>query len=132
MKELNEKVVELLNSTELWWIGTNGEEPNVVPVGFKEIAEDGKLIVGVLHLNTTLANLEKDNRIAVSVCSGKTMVGYQIKGTAKFVAEGKYADKWKEVSSKMFNGKMSTRGVLEITPEKVINTTPGPKNNTEL
>ena len=90
MKELNEKVVELLNSTELWWIGTNGEEPNVVPVGFKEISDDGKLIVGVLHLNTTLANLEKDNRIAVSVCSGKTMVGYQIKGTAKFVAAVSY------------------------------------------
>ena len=33
---------------------------------------------------------------------------------------------------KMFNGKMSTRGVLMITPEKVIVTTPGPKNNTEL
>ena len=86
----------------------------------------------MLHLNTTLANLEKDNRIAVSVCSSKTMVGYQIKGTAKFVADGKYADKWKGVSEKMFNGKMSTRGVLVITPEKVINTTPGPKNGVEL
>lgn len=131
MKELNEKVKEMLNA-ELWWIGTNGDEPNVVPVGFKEIADDGTLIVGVLHLNTTLANLEKDNRIAVSVCGAKTMVGYQIKGTAKFVADGKYADKWKAVSEKMFNGKMSTRGVLVITPEKVINTTPGPKNGVEL
>lgn len=43
-----------------------------------------------------------------------------------------YADKWKQVSEKMFNGKMSTRGVLMITPEKVIVTTPGPKNNIEL
>ena len=131
MKELNDKVKEMLNA-ELWWLGTNGDEPNVVPVVFKEIADDGTLIVGVLHLNTTLANLEKDNRIAVSVCGAKTMVGYQIKGTAKFVPDGKYADKWKAVSEKMFNGKMSTRGVLVITPEKVINTTPGPKNGVEL
>ena len=60
------------------------------------------------------------------------MTGYQIKGTAEFVADGPYADKWKAVSEKMFKGKMSTRGVLMITPEKVIVTTPGPKNNAEL
>ncbi|GFI61017.1 hypothetical protein IMSAG049_00168 [Clostridiales bacterium] len=90
------------------------------------------MVVGVLHLQNTLANLEKNNKIAVSVAGAKTMVGYQIKGTAEFVAEGEYADKWKSISSKMFNGKMSTRGVLMITPEKIIVTTPGPKNNTEL
>ena len=131
MKELNEKVTEMLNA-EMWWLGTNGDEPNVVPVGFKEVTPEGKLVVGVLHLNHTLANLEKDNKIAVSVCSGKTMVGYQIKGTAKFTAEGAYADKWKAVSEKMFKGKMSTKGVLMITPEKIIVTTPGPGNNREL
>ena len=131
MKELNEKVVEMLNA-EMWWLGTCGDEPNVVPVGFKEIAEDGRLVVGVLHLNKTIENLQKNNRIAVSVCGAKTMIGYQIKGTAEFVEDGVYADKWKQVSEKMFNGKMSTRGVLMITPEKVTVTTPGPKNNTEL
>ena len=44
MKELNEKVVEMLNA-EMWWLGTCGDEPNVVPVGFKEVAEDGRLVV---------------------------------------------------------------------------------------
>ena len=130
MKELNEKVLEMLNA-ELWWLGTCGDEPNVVPVGFKEVV-DGKLIVGVLHLENTLANLEKKNSIAVSVCSGKTLVGYQIKGTAEFVTEGELVEKWKGISSGMFKGKMSTRGVLVITPEKVISTTPGPGNNKEL
>ena len=126
MKELNEKVVEMLNA-EMWWLGTCGDEPNVVPVGFKEVAEDGRLVVGVLHLNKTIENLQKNNQIAVSVCGAKTMTGYQIKGTAEFVADGPYADKWKAVSEKM-----STRGVIMITPEKVIVTTPGPKNNAEL
>ncbi len=37
MKKLDEKVVEMLNA-EMWWLGTCGDEPNVVPVGFKEIA----------------------------------------------------------------------------------------------
>ena len=130
MKELNEKVLEMLNA-ELWWLGTCGDEPNVVPVGFKEVV-DGKLIVGVLHLENTLANLEKNNSIAVSVCSGKTLVGFQIKGTADFVTVGELVEKWKGISSGMFKGKMSTRGVLVITPEKVISTTPGPGNNKEL
>ena len=130
MKELNEKVVEMLNA-ELWWLGTCGEEANVCPVGFKEVV-DGKLVVGALHLTNTLANLEKNNTIAVSVCSAKTLVGYQIKGTAEFVAEGPLADKWKGISENMFKGKMATKGVLVITPEKVISTTPGPANNKEL
>ena len=131
MKKLDEKVVEILNA-EMWWLGTCGDEPNVVPVGLKEVTADGQLVVGVLHLNKTIANLEKNNKIAVSVCGAKTMVGYQIKGTAEFTEEGAYADKWKAVSEKMFKGKMSTRGVLMITPEKVIVTTPGPNNNKEL
>ena len=90
MKKLDEKVVEMLNA-EMWWLGTCGDEPNVVPVGLKEVTADGQLVVGVLHLNKTIANLEKNNKIAVSVCGAKTMVGYQIKGTAEFTEEGAYA-----------------------------------------
>ena len=74
MKKLDEKVVEMLNA-EMWWLGTCGDEPNVVPVGLKEVTADGQLVVGVLHLNKTIANLEKNNKIAVSVCGAKTMVG---------------------------------------------------------
>ena len=37
-----------------WFLATCGEEPNVVPVGFKCITEDGKFAVGAVLLETTL------------------------------------------------------------------------------
>ena len=43
---LNESVINLLKNS-MWDIATctNGE-PNVVPVAFKDVTEDGKLVVG--------------------------------------------------------------------------------------
>ena len=50
---LNEKVVALLKSG-MWDLATcaNGE-PNVVPVAFKDVTPDGKLVVGDVFLDTT-------------------------------------------------------------------------------
>ena len=50
---LNENVVKLLKSG-MWDLATcaNGE-PNVVPVAFKDVTPDGKLVVGDVFLDTT-------------------------------------------------------------------------------
>jgi hypothetical protein len=42
-----------------WFLATCGDEPNVVPVGFKNITEDGKFAIGAVLLDTTLENLKK-------------------------------------------------------------------------
>ena len=54
---LNENVVKLLKSG-MWDLATcaNGE-PNVVPVAFKDVTSDGKLVVGDVFLDTTLKYL---------------------------------------------------------------------------
>lgn len=51
---LNEIVVKLLKGS-MWDLATcaNGE-PNVVPVAFKDVTADGKLVVGDVFLDTTL------------------------------------------------------------------------------
>ena len=54
---LNENVVKLLGSG-MWDLATCGDgEPNVVPVAFKDVTPDGKLVVGDVFLDTTLKNL---------------------------------------------------------------------------
>ena len=55
---LNESVIKVLKNS-MWDLATcaNGE-PNVVPVAFKDVTEDGKLVVGDVFLETTL-NTEK-------------------------------------------------------------------------
>ena len=54
---LNENVVKLLKSG-MWNLATCADgEPNVVPVAFKDVTPDGKLVVGDVFLDTTLKNL---------------------------------------------------------------------------
>ena len=50
---LNERVVNLLKAG-LWDLATCADgEPNVVPVAFKDVTEDGKLVVGDVFLEKT-------------------------------------------------------------------------------
>lgn len=129
---LNESVVSLLESN-LWDLATCADgEPNVVPVGFKSVTEDGKLIVGDVFMDTTLRNVKKNGRAAVSVYDLQTSEGYQIKGAAEYVSEGAIVDAFREVAGKISGGGPQIKGAVVITPEKVIVTTPGPDNKKEL
>ena len=130
---LNEKVRKLL-AEGMWDLATCADnEPNVVPVAFKDVTEDGKLVVGDVFLETTLNNLKANGgRIAVSVYNGESLEGYQIKGVAEYVTEGTVVDTFKALVEKMFDGAATAKGALIITPEKVIVTTPGAENKKVL
>lgn len=130
---MNENVKNILESS-MWDLATcaNGE-PNVVPVAFKMVTEDGKLAVGDVFLETTLNNIKANNgKLAISVYDAKTLEGYQIKGTAEYVTEGSIVDTFKAMVEKMFNGAATAKGALVIIPEKVIVTTPGADNKKVL
>ena len=130
---LNESVIKLLKNG-IWDLATcaNGE-PNVVPVAFKDVTEDGKLVVGDVFLETTLQNIKaNDGKIAISVYDAQNLEGYQIKGTAEYVTEGAIVDTFKVMVEEMFNGAATAMGALVITPSKVIVTTPGADNKKEL
>ena len=130
---MDAKVVKVLKEN-MWDLATcAGGEPNVVPVAFKDVTDDGKLLVGDVFLETTLRNLrENGNRIAVSAYDAKTLEGYQIKGVAEYQTEGDVVEAFKKIVEQMFNGAVSAKGALIITPEKVVVTTPGGENKKEL
>lgn len=126
---MNESVKKLLKAN-MWDLATcaNGE-PNVVPVAFKDVTSDGKLVVGDVFLDITLKNLAADGgKIAISIYDAKSLEGYQIKGTAEYVTEGDT----KTMVEQMFNGSATAKGALIITLEKIIVTTPGAGNKKEL
>ena len=130
---MNDSVKKLLKES-MWDLATcaNGE-PNVVPVAFKDVTTDGKLVVGDVFLDTTLKNLAANGgKIAISVYDAKTLEGYQIKGVAEYVTEGEVVKTFKAMVEQMFNGGATAKGALVITPEKVIVTTPGADNKKEL
>lgn len=128
---MNKKVVNLLKE-QIWYLGTYNNEPNAVPVAFKDVTDDGKLLVGDVFLDETLKNIESNGKVAVSACNASTMEGYQIKGTAEYITEGAIVDTFKKLVSDMFNGAVTAKGALVITPEKVIVTTPGNDNKKVL
>lgn len=131
--KMNENVAEMLKNS-MWDLATcANNEPNVVPVAFKDVTADGKLVVGDVFLETTLHNIQANGgRIAVSVYDAKSLEGYQIKGTAEYVREGAVVDTFKAMVEKMFNGAVTAKGTLIITPEKIIVTTPGAENKKVL
>ncbi len=130
---LNENVKKVLESS-MWDLATcsNGE-PNVVPVAFKFVTDDGKLAVGDVFLDTTLKNINANGgKIAISVYNAETLEGYQIKGKAEYLTNGEMVDTFKAMVEKMFSGAATAKGALVITPEKVIVTTPGVDNKREI
>lgn len=130
---LNEDVKTLLKAG-MWDLATcANNEPNVVPVAFKDVTDDGKLLVGDVFLETTLKNLKANGgRIAISVYDAQSLQGYQIKGTAEYVTEGEVVDTFKKAVEEMFGGAATAKGALIVTPEHVIVTTPGADNKREL
>lgn len=128
---MNENVINLLKE-QMWYLATYSTEPNAVPVAFKDVTDDGKLIVGDVFLETTINNIKANGKIAVSASNASTMEGYQIKGTAQYITEGPIVDTFKKMVSDMFKGAITAKGALIITPEKVIITTPGADNKKEL
>ncbi len=130
---MNEAVINLLKNG-MWDLSTCADnEPNVVPVAFKDVSEDGKLLVGDVFLETTLNNIKANGgKIAVSVYDANSLEGYQIKGIAEYVTTGAVVDAFKAAVEQMFNGAATAKGALIITPEKVIVTTPGADNKKEL
>ncbi len=130
---LNDAVIKVLK-TSMWDIATCADgEPNVVPVAFKDVTEDGKLVVGDVFLETTLNNIKaNDGKLAISAYDAQSLEEYQIKGTAEYVIEGAVVDTFKAMVEKMFNGAATAKGALIITPSKVIVTTSGADNKKEI
>lgn len=129
--KMNDNVVKLLKE-QMWYLATYSDEPNAVPVAFKDVTEDGKLLVGDVFLETTLNNIKANGKIAVSVANTSSLEGYQIKGTAEYITEGSIVDTFKKMVEDMFHGAATAKGALVITPNKVIVTTPGADNKKEL
>ena len=102
---LTENVKKLLKEN-MWDLATcSAGVPNVVPDAFKDVTDDGKLVVGDVFLDTTLRNLAaNDGRIAVSVYDAKTLEGCQIRGTAEHVADGPVVATFKAMVEQMFQG----------------------------
>jgi len=124
--------VKKVFNENLWYIATCGDEPNVVPVGFKRVCDDGKLAIGAVLLETTLENIKANGRVAVACANPATGEAYQIKGTAELVFEGEAYEHYCKLTKDTFKGAMELKCVVLITPEKLIYASPNEHNKEEI
>ena len=129
---MSEQVLNILKAN-IWNVATmNDNEVNVVPMGFKTVTPDGKLLIGDIFMETTVNNIKANGKISISAFDPKTSEGYQVKGTAEYVTEGPILDKMTETAKKVFPHPVVVKGVVVMTPNKYIVTTPGPDNKKEI
>lgn len=72
---LNESVINVLKNG-MWDLATCADgEPNVVPVAFKDVTDDGRLVVGDVFLETTLNNIKANGgKIAISAYDARVQI----------------------------------------------------------
>ena len=124
--------VKKVFNENLWYIATCGDEPNVVPVGFKRMCDDGKLAIGAVLLETTLENIKANGKVAVACANPLTGEAYQIKGTAELVNEGEAYEHYCKLTKDTFKGAMELKCAVIITPEKLIIASPNEHNKEEI
>lgn len=116
----------------IWFLATCGEEPNVVPVGFKCITDDGKFAVGAVLLETTLENIRQNGKIAIGVSNPLTAEAYQVKGTAELVTEGPVYEHYVKLADDTFKGACALKCAIIVTPQKLIVASPNGDNKKAL
>ena len=116
----------------LWFLSTFGDEPNVVPVGFKRVTEDGKFAIGAVLLETTLENIRRNGKIAIAAANPLTAEAYQVKGTAELVTEGPVYEHYARLTEDTFHGALSAKCAVVVTPERLIVASPNEQNKREL
>jgi len=85
--------------------------PNVSAIGSKKIINDNTIYTIDTFHNKTIENIKQNPN--VSIAMWKDLVGYQIKGTAKYYTKGNVFDKGKEWILKLKPQKV-VKGVIEI------------------
>lgn len=132
MKLLDEKVKALFEAQPLWYVGTCSDKPEISIIGFKEILDDGRLLLCDVFMNNTLKNIKTNGYICVICCDTEKMESYEIYGKAEYSTAAEYLDNWTELAAAMSGGKLKPKGVVLVSPEKVKVMSASPSNGKEL
>lgn len=131
MARLNEDVKRILKDAGIWAFATvdpNGV-PNVVPIDFVDILNDGQLMLISVAMKKTLANIEKNNNVAISVWHEHE--GYQIKGKATVETSGPNFDAGVTIV-KSIKDFLDPTAVVIVDINEIYITTPGPDSGKTL
>ncbi|RAP50458.1 MAG: hypothetical protein BZ136_01245 [Methanosphaera sp. rholeuAM74] len=126
-----EDEVKKIFTEQTWFVATMGKCPNVVPIGFKKVEEDGTMVIADVAMNTTKKNLQDNGLIAVTVCDPETKKAYMAKGKVKFFEEGELVDALNQFAEEQ-GFPFRAKGAVTFKPCMVLAKHPGPDNDKEI
>ena len=132
MKQLDEKVKKVFEGQALWSFATCGTEPDVSVIGFKELRDDGTIVLCDVMMKHALENIAKNGRASVLAVDQDSMAAYMVSGSAVYQTSGPVFEEWKANADAMTGGRMPAKGVVIITPERIVDKSAGKHNGEEL
>ncbi|HZK44357.1 MAG TPA: pyridoxamine 5'-phosphate oxidase family protein [Syntrophomonadaceae bacterium] len=131
MAILTDDVKKVLQDAVMWVLATADQNgiPNAVPINYVDILGDKQIMLVDILMKKTLANLEVNKNVAVSVWHEED--GYQIKGTASIETSGANFESG-VAQVKKDKPFLDPKGVVIVDITEIYLTTPGPDNGKKL
>ncbi len=130
MAMLSERMKEIFLKQGIFVLGTADLSgiPNVVPVGAVKILDDETILVSDQFFLKTLKNLKENPNVAMSFWEAEKGEGYQIKGTASILTEGRIYEEtveWIRKFSREIGHPLESKGAVVIKINAIYSVTPG-------
>ncbi|WP_319579682.1 pyridoxamine 5'-phosphate oxidase family protein [uncultured Methanospirillum sp.] len=127
MVALTAEMKAAFSTIKVFPVATASKEgwPNVVPIGFVELASDDTIWIADNFMKKTLANIRENPKLSIFIWGPETQGCFQIKGDVELKTSGPEFDKMHEtVRSKM--AQAPAKGLLIVKIREVFSCTPGP------
>jgi uncharacterized protein len=131
--EIPKQVKSLFNRQPLVSVATCDDNgmPNVVPIYWKKILTDSRILLIDNYMGTTRLNLLKNPKICLSFWDSQTEESYKLKGIAKYHFKGNVYDLGKAFIQSIKPGRIP-RGIVEVKVKEIYTLTPGPNAGKKL
>ena len=127
MVKLNEEMKTAFSKVKIFPVATASKEgvPNVVPIGFCQLVDEGTIWIADNFMQKSLANLKENPIVAIYVWGPDTEGCFQIKGKATIINSGEKFEKMKEIVHKL-KPELPAKNLIEVAITDVFQCTPGP------
>jgi len=107
--------------------------PNLVPVNAVKILDDETILVSDQFFGKTLNNIKENPRVAITFWD--KFEGYQVKGEAQIITEGKIFEEtseWIKRLGEKLGFPLKSKGAIVIKVKEIYSVSPGPDAGKKL
>lgn len=133
MVHLTEEIKTAMATMNVFPVATASADgwPNVVPIGFVELVDDGTIWLADNFMLKTLANVKENPKMSIYVWGPDTKGCFQIKGFVEVKTSGPEFEKMQETVFEK-NSSLPAKGLLVMTITEVFECAPGAKAGAKI